>query len=412
MSDGKLYDVLGVSRNATEHEIKKAYRRLAKEYHPDKNPQEGEKFKEISFAYEVLTDPKKREIYNTYGINGLKEGVHESPFATEDIFSQIFGGSPFGSMFGMDGSSRRRRQRGEDTVHPLKVSLEDFYNGKTIKLEVDHTVICKTCDGLGGRSGSVLVCHGCRGRGIKVTFKHLGPNMMQQMQSTCPDCRGDGEVINEKDACKTCKGRKVIKEIKYLEVHVDKGMRDNERIIFKGEGDQQPGVETGDVVIILQTKPHELFHREGSNLFMSHSVTLTEALCGFEMVLKHLDGRDIVIKHPPGSVIKPRSMKGIRGEGMPVYRDPFEKGNLYIKFDVVFPDNHFADEVALKEVEALIGDRPSPVHVPTGEHVEDVDLHEYDPSMSGERGGRSEAYHEDAEDHHHRAGPGVECAHQ
>lgn len=412
MSDGKLYDVLGVSRNATEHEIKKAYRRLAKEYHPDKNPQEGEKFKEISFAYEVLTDPKKREIYNTYGINGLKEGVHEGPFATEDIFSQLFGGSPFGGMFGMDGGSRRRRQRGEDSIHPLKVSLEDFYNGKTIKLQVDHTVICKACDGAGGRSGSVLTCPGCRGRGIKVTFKHLSPNMMQQIQSTCPDCRGDGEVINEKDACKSCKGRKVLKEIKYLEVHVDKGMRDNERIIFKGEGDQQPGVETGDVVIILQTKPHELFHREGANLYMSHTLSLTEALCGFQMVIKHLDGRDIVIKHPPGVVVEPRAMKGIRGEGMPVYRDPFEKGNLYIKFDVEFPENHFADEAALKEVETLIGDRPSGPRIPEGEHVEEVDLHDYEHGMSGERQGRSEAYHEDTEDHHHRGGQGVECAHQ
>lgn len=407
MSDGKLYDVLGVSRNATEYEIKKAYRKLAKEYHPDKNPQEGEKFKEISFAYEVLTDPKKREIYNTYGINGLKEGVHESPFPSEDIFSQIFGGSPFGGMFGMDGSSRRRRQRGEDTVHPLKVSLEDFYNGKSVKLEVDHTVICKTCDGVGGRAGSVLTCQSCRGRGVKVTFKHIGPNMMQQMQSTCPDCRGDGEVINEKDACKSCKGRKVLKEVKYLEVDVDKGMRDNERIIFRGEGDQQPGMEPGDVVIVLQTKPHEVFHREGCNLYMSHSVTLTEALCGFEMVLKHLDGRDLIIREVPGIVIKPRSIKGIRGEGMPVYRNPIEKGNLYIKFDVVFPDNHFAGEEQLRELEALLGDRPRPGigGLPVGEHVEEVDLHDYDPSAQSQR---QEAYQEDEQ----QPRGGVECAHQ
>lgn len=406
MSDGKLYDVLGVSRNATDYEIKKAYRRLAKEYHPDKNPQEGEKFKEISFAYEVLSDPKKREIYNTYGLNGLKEGVHESPFATEDIFSHIFGGSPFGGMFGMDGP-RRRRQRGEDAIHPLKVSLEDIYNGKTVKLQVDHTVICKACDGVGGRSGAVLTCQSCRGRGIKVTFKHIGPNMMQQVQSTCPDCHGDGEVINEKDACKNCKGRKVLKEVKYLEVVVDKGMRDNERIVFRGEGDQQPGVEPGDIVIVLQTKPHEVFHRDGCDLYMTHSVTLTEALCGFEMVLKHLDGRDIVIREARGSVIKPRCIKGIRGEGMPLYRNPTEKGNLYIKFDVDFPENHFVDEAKLKELEALLGDRPSCGlgEVPVGEHVEEVDLHDYDPNSQSQR---QEAYHEDEQ----QPRSSVECAHQ
>ncbi|CAN8001680.1 unnamed protein product [Ixodes pacificus] len=398
MSDGKLYDVLGVSRNATEHEIKKAYRRLAKEYHPDKNPQEGEKFKEISFAYEVLTDPKKREIYNTYGINGLKEG---SCFGTGHfrLSARPFSGVCAMFLYLFLLWSPIQEDSWEDMnelrYNIANVTTDNAFGDLLLNVRFWQTSIgvclssCNLCfvqREKFARRSCIFV------PGSKIIFS--------------------SEVINEKDACKTCKGRKVIKEIKYLEVHVDKGMRDNERIIFKGEGDQQPGVETGDVVIILQTKPHELFHREGSNLFMSHSVTLTEALCGFEMVLKHLDGRDIVIKHPPGSVIKPRSMKGIRGEGMPVYRDPFEKGNLYIKFDVVFPDNHFADEVALKEVEALIGDRPSPVHMPTGEHVEDVDLHDYDPSMSGERGGRSEAYHEDAEDHHHRAGPGVECAHQ
>uniref|UniRef100_A0A2R5LMI6 Putative molecular chaperone n=1 Tax=Ornithodoros turicata TaxID=34597 RepID=A0A2R5LMI6_9ACAR len=410
MSDGKLYDILGVSRNASEHEIKKAYRKLAKEYHPDKNPQEGEKFKEISYAYEVLTDPRKREIYNTYGVNGLKEGGHDAGFPADDIFSHIFGGSPFGGMFGgMDGSSRRRRHRGEDTVHPLRVTLEDIYNGKTIKLQVDHTVICKGCDGMGGRAGANFKCSSCRGRGIKITFKQLGPNMMQQMQSACSECRGEGEIINEKDACKTCKGRKVVKETKVLEVHVDKGMRDSERIVFKGEGDQQPGTEPGDVVIILQTKSHDLFHREGNDLYMTHTLTLTEALCGFELILKHLDGRDIVIRHPPGSVIEPRTLKGIRGEGMPIYRDPFEKGNLYIKFDVTFPENHFADETVLKEIESLIGDRPDAVKIPTGENVEEVDLHDYDPNMQENHQARSEAYEDDDD---HQRGPGVQCSHQ
>ncbi|KAL3217283.1 hypothetical protein MRX96_032537 [Rhipicephalus microplus] len=408
MSDGKLYDVLGVSRNATEYEIKKAYRKLAKEYHPDKNPQEGEKFKEISFAYEVLTDPKKREIYNTYGINGLKEGVHESPFGTEDIFSHIFGGSPFGGMFGMGGSSgRRRRQRGEDTIHPLKVSLEDLYNGKTVKLEVDHTVICRTCEGVGGRTGSVITCQGCRGQGFKVTFKHIGPNMMQQMQSTCPDCHGDGEVINEKDACKSCKGRKVVKEVKYIEVNIDKGMRDNERIVFRGEGDQLPGMEPGDVVIVLQTKPHEVFHRDGCNLYMTHTVSLTEALCGFEMVLKHLDGRDLVIREVPGMVIKPRSIKGVRGEGMPIYRNPLEKGNLYIKFDVEFPENHFAGREALQAIEVFLGEQRSDdfEQWSVGDSVDVVDLLDYDPSSQNRR---QEAYHEDEQ----QPRGSVECAHQ
>lgn len=410
MAGGKLYDILGVSRNASEHEIKKAYRKLAKEYHPDKNPQEGEKFKEISYAYEVLTDPRKREIYNTYGINGLKEGVHETGFPADDIFSHIFGGSPFSSMFGgMDGSSRRRRQRGEDTVHPLRLTLEDIYNGKTIKLQVDHTVICKACEGMGGRAGANLTCPSCRGRGIRVTFKQLGPNMMQQMQSACSECHGEGEIINEKDACKACRGRKVVKETKYLEVHVDKGMRDNERIVFKGEGDQQPGTEPGDVVIVLQTKPHELFHREGNDLFMTRELTLTEALCGFELVLKHLDGRDIVVRHPAGTVIEPRSLKGIRGEGMPIYRNPLEKGNLYIKFDVAFPENHFADETALKEIEILIGDRPVATKIPVGDNVEEVDLHDYDPNAQESRQARSEVYDDDDD---HPRGPGVQCTHQ
>lgn len=410
MADTKLYDLLGVSRRSTDAEIKKAYRKLAKEYHPDKNPEQGEKFKEISFAYEVLSDPRKREIYDQHGLKGIQGGAQEGGLCAEDLFSHIFGGSLFGGMGMGMGSGRRRKQRGEDTIHPLKVSLEDMYNGKTAKLQLSKNVICKSCDGQGGKPGAMQTCRGCRGRGIKVTLRQLGPGMIQQMQSDCTDCNGEGEIVNERDRCKLCKGKKVINETKILEVHVDKGMREGEKIFFRGEGDQQPSVEAGDVIIILQQKPHEKFQREGNDLFMTHSVNLTEALCGFNIVIKHLDGRDIVMNHPPGEVIEPGNVKGVVGEGMPMYRNPFEKGNLYIKFEVQFPENHFIDEESLKELERLLPERV-PFQMPIGEHVEEVDLHDYDPSTaSSSGGGRSEAYDSDDEEHHR--GPGVQCAHQ
>lgn len=120
----------------------------------------------------------------------------------------------------------------------------------------------------------------------------------------CSDCQGEGEIINEKDRCSTCKGKKVCNETKILEVHVDKGMRENQKILFRGEGDQQPEVEPGDVVIILQQKPHEKFQRSGDDLYMNHTITLTEALCGFSFMMRQLDGRELMVTHPPGQVGK------------------------------------------------------------------------------------------------------------
>ncbi|PSN41751.1 DnaJ subfamily A member 2 [Blattella germanica] len=404
MADTKLYDVLGVSKSASDVEIKKAYRKLAKEFHPDKNPEAGDKFKEISFAYEVLSDSKKRSIYDKYGLKGMQEGGHDSNVAADDFFSHLFGGGLFG--MGMGGMRGRRQQRGEDTVHPLKVSLEDLYNGKTAKLQLSKNVICTVCEGKGGRTGSYHTCRTCRGCGVKVTYRQLGPGMSQQLQSRCTDCAGEGEVINEKDRCTTCRGKKVVNETKILEVHVDKGMREHQKIYFRGEGDQQPDVEPGDVIIILQQKQHDKFQRSGDDLVMTHSISLTEALCGFSMVLKHLDGRDLLIKHPQGQVVKPGDIKGIEGEGMPHYRNPFEKGNLYIKFDVTFPQSHFANEAKLK----LLPPRPT-YEMPSGENVEEVDLHEYDPNERSASSGRQEAYASDDEDH--AGGPGgIQCAHQ
>lgn len=194
------------------------YRKLAKEFHPDKNPEAGDRFKEISYAYEVLSDTKKRQVYDKYGMKGMKESGGESPFGHgDDLFSHLFGGSLFGG-FGMGGSSRQR-QRGADTVHQLKVSLEEMYMGKTAKLQLSRNVICATCSGKGSKSGAATTCRGCKGIGIKVTYRQLGPGMTQQLQSRCADCHGEGELISEKDRCTACRGRKVINETKILEVY-------------------------------------------------------------------------------------------------------------------------------------------------------------------------------------------------
>ncbi|CAH1779345.1 unnamed protein product [Owenia fusiformis] len=421
MADNTLYEILGVTRGASDSEIKKSYHKLAKEYHPDKNADHGDKFKEISFAYEVLSTPEKRETYDRYGLQGLKEGGGGGGGFPGDMFGDIFGGlfggmgggfggmgGPFGGMGGM-GGRRRGPRRGEDTFHQLRVTLEDLYNGKTSKLQLKKTVICKKCHGQGGKAGAMQTCQSCRGRGVKVTMRQIGPGMMQQLQSVCPSCHGEGETINDKDRCKECKGKKVSDETKILEVHVDKGMKDGQKIPFRGEGDQMPNVEAGDVIIVLEAKEHDTFERKGNDLTCSYTIGLTEALCGFNFTVKQLDGRDLVIKSPPGKVIKPGDVKVVYGEGMPMYRNPYEKGNLFIKFDVKFPENSFAVEGNLKKLEKLLPPRPK-IEIPVGEDVEEVNLTDIDPTRGG--ASNSNAYDEDSDDDNDGQGPRVQCAHQ
>ncbi|CAG9567029.1 unnamed protein product [Danaus chrysippus] len=230
MADNKLYEILGVSRSASDSEIKRNYHKLAKEFHPDKNPAAGDRFKEISYAYEVLSDPKKRQTYDKYGLKGLQEGGQGGGFPGEDFFGHIFG-----DIFGMGGSGRGRgRARGEDTIHPLKVTLEDMYVGKTTKLQLSKNVICGPCKGEGGKPGSVIPCKECHGQGIKVWYQQIGANMTRQCQTRCSACQGQGETINEKDKCPKCKGKKVLNETKILEVHVEKGMRENQKKFSSG----------------------------------------------------------------------------------------------------------------------------------------------------------------------------------
>ncbi|XP_009336413.1 dnaJ protein homolog [Pyrus x bretschneideri] len=352
----RYYEILGVSQSASSDDLKKAYKKAAIKNHPDKGG-DPEKFKELAHAYEVLSDPEKREIYDQYGEDALKEGMGggggggHDPF---DIFSSFFGGSPFGG----GGSSRGRRQRrGEDVVHALKVSLEDLCLGTSKKLSLSRNVLCSKCNGKGSKSGASLKCSGCQGTGMKVSIRHLGPSMIQQMQHACNECKGTGETISDRDRCTQCKGEKVVQGKKVLEVHVEKGMQNGQKITFPGEADEAPETVTGDIVFVIQQKEHPKFKRKGEDLFVEHTLSLTEALCGFQFVLTHLDGRQLLIKSNPGEVVKPDSFKAINDEGMPIYQRSFMKGKLYIHFNVEFPESLNPEQV--KALEAALPGKPS-----------------------------------------------------
>jgi len=413
--DNKFYDLLGVSRDVGENELKKQYRKLAMQYHPDKNPGNpaaAEKFKEISHAYEILSDAQKREIYNQYGEEGLND--NGGGFSAEDIFSQFFGGGFFGGGPRRGGGGRPQQRRGEDLQHPLKVTLEELYRGKTTKLSLQKTVLCTDCGGKGAKNPqAVKRCDGCKGEGIKVTLRQIAPGMVQQMQQTCPECRGSGEVIREKDRCTKCNGTKTFSEKKVLDVYIDKGMRHGQRIVFSGEGDQSPNVIPGDIIVVLQQKEHATFKRDGDDLFMEQELTLYEALCGYELRITHLDGRTLRVQSEPGQVVTPGDIKCVASEGMPIHKRPYEKGRLIIRFSVAFPKVMPNDSIKLLE-KAL----PKPKAKPaiSEEEVEDVVLSEYVATNERGRhshrgGGGGEAYEED-DDEGHGHPPGVSCAQQ
>ncbi|GAV81396.1 DnaJ domain-containing protein/DnaJ_CXXCXGXG domain-containing protein/DnaJ_C domain-containing protein [Cephalotus follicularis] len=403
----KYYEILGVSKNASQDDLKKAYKKAAIKNHPDKGG-DPEKFKELAQAYEVLSDPEKREIYDQYGEDALKEGMGgggaHDPF---DIFQSFFGGSPFGG-----GSSRGRRQRrGEDVVHPLKVSLEDLYLGTAKKLSLSRNVICSKCNGKGSKSGASMKCSGCQGTGMKVSIRQLGPSMIQQMQHACNECKGTGETISDKDRCTQCKGEKVVSEKKVLEVIVEKGMHNGQKITFPGEADEAPETITGDIVFVLQQKEHPKFLRKGDDLIVEHTLSLTEALCGFQFALTHLDGRQLLIKTNPGEVVKPDSYKGINDEGMPIYQRPFMKGKLYIHFTVDFPDSLSPDQV--KALEAVLPPRPSSQLTDMElDECEETTMHDVNIEEETRRRqqAQTEAYEEDED--MHGGTQRVQCAQQ
>ena len=362
-----------IEKDADAKEIKKAYRKLAIKHHPDKGGDEH-KFKEVSAAYEVLSDEEKRAKYDKYGLEGLdSEGGGPGGRSPDDIFSMFFGG-------GQGGQRRQGPRKGESINHPIKVSLEDLYNGKTVKLAINRQVIV----------GEASMCQSCDGQGIVIELRQIALGMVQQVQRKCPHCTDGYE-------CQTKKERKV------LEVHVEKGMKNGAKVTFRGMADEKPNMEPGDINFIVQEKAHDVFKRKGADLLITKTLSLNEALCGFEWSITHLDKREIVIKSRPSEIIKPETLGGqpfvkiVSNEGMPSKGNPFVKGNLYVLFRVEFPSDGELDEETIRILKKTLPD-PSMDLDFDEEEVEICHLDQADVKNFGSGGAEGHNAHDSDED--------------
>lgn len=266
----------------------------------------------------------------------------------DDIFSQFF---TFGFDFGP-----RKRTKGQDSVIPCEVTLEDLYNGRTLKMNMEKEVVCSTCKGSGARGNAkTKECSKCEGKGWIYTQNAISSTQFGVSQATCPDCKGKGERLKEKDRCKKCKGEKTVKEKERHEIFIERGMADRQRIVLPGAGDQEPGLPAGDVVFVLRAKKHDAFERSGNDLFTSVTITLSEALLGFSRILiTHLDGRGVKVTSPSGRIVRPGDTIILRGEGMPLHKRADSKGDLYVSFKIEMPDEQWLKTADTKAVEQFL----------------------------------------------------------
>ncbi|KAK8801138.1 hypothetical protein WA158_001908 [Blastocystis sp. Blastoise] len=336
--DTKFYDLLEVSPNASQDEIKKAFRKLAMKHHPDKggDPQTFAKIKE---AYDILGNEEKRNVYDQMGEAAATQnddGVHMSDIDLASIFESFFGGNPMGGNNGFNGGFGRGMQSTEDMVQVLPLDLEELYTGCTKTFKIRRDRICKSCHGTGSRTGKTTACRTCGGRGYIIRTIQMG-GMITQSQSVCPACNGGGATIPSADLCKECHGHKIKKETEELEVVIEPGRRDGEKIILEQKSNEYPGAITGDVIFILSENPHKLFKRRGRDLLLKKKISLNEALTGIEFPLEHINGEHFTIQSHMNDIIQPFGVRLVEELGMPVYKHKNHFGNLFVQFEVEMP---------------------------------------------------------------------------
>ena len=329
------YEILGVTRTATDQEIKSSYRKLAMQFHPDRNPGNPaaeEKFKECTEAYGVLIDSEKRARYDQFGHAGVNGGSGFSGFDPSNFtdFNDIFG-DLFSDFFGVNvgGGRRGRVQRGGDARGDITLTFEEAAFGKKTQVKVRRYEVCESCKGGGSAGGKgPTTCATCGGRG-QVRYQQS----IFSIARTCPSCQGMGQVIS--DPCRTCKGEGRVMKEKTVDVTIPPGVEDGTRIRYQEQGDAGPnGATAGDLYVVLHVKPHSFFERDGKNLYCSVPLSFAQAALGAELSIPTLDGEHkLEIPHgtQTGTVFR------IRGKGVQALQSS-GKGDLYVKVRVVTPE--------------------------------------------------------------------------
>lgn len=353
MSKRDYYEVLGVSKDASERDIKKAYKRLAMKYHPDRTAGDKEletKFKEVKEAYEILTDDQKRQMYDQYGHAAFEQGGgggHGGFGGGHGDFGDVFG-DVFGDIFGGGGGRRQsRQQRGSDLRYNMDLTLEEAVRGKEVEIKVPTWVSCDPCDGSGAKAGSkpktCTTCHGA------------GQVQMRQgffaVQQTCPTCQGQGQIIS--DPCNKCHGQGRVEKTKTLSVKIPAGVDTGDRIRLSGEGEAGVhGAPAGDLYVQVSVREHDIFVREGNNLYCEVPISFTTSGLGGEIQVPTLDGR-AKLKIP--SETQTGKMFRMRGKGVKSVRSGAQ-GDLICKVVIETPVNlNERQRELLKELEESMG---------------------------------------------------------
>lgn len=327
----RLYDLLGVKPEASHEEIRRAYRRLALKLHPDRGG-DSKAFQELAHAYEVLSNEERRAAYDRFGDEGPLDALSPSPrrHPAEDIFDIL--GSRGGGAFAEFGFGRSK-----PTQVQVSVTLEEAYFGTSRRLRILRTVSCSSCQG----QGASVLCTACQGSGFSI-HRRAGPGFLQQVQVTCPQCRGRGFVGQP---CSQCHGSGTRQETQELSVAIPPGVRDGHLLPLYS----LDGRRLNDMLCLVTVKRHARFERSGDDLHLAVEVSLSDALLEEAIRLQHLDGRDITVR--PDKVPKPHSLHILQGEGMPKVGSQ-ERGNLHLHFKVTFPEK--LDEKTAKELIAAL----------------------------------------------------------
>jgi len=356
MAKKDYYEVLGIAKDADAGAIKKAYRRLAIKYHPDKNPDDKkaeEKFKEAAEAYEVLSDPDKRARYDRFGHAGVSSGgggFRGEGMTMDDIFQQfgdIFGDSGFGSFFGggrSSGASRSRGQKGSNLRIKVALSLEEIAAGVNKKIKVRKQVVCDTCNGSGAKdSSSVNTCSTCRGSGYVRQIKNTFLGQMQTT-TTCPSCGGSGQVITAN--CSKCKGDGRVYSDETIEIEIPAGVEEGMQLSLRGRGNAGlRGGPAGDLLISIEEKAHQYLQRDGMNIIYELYMNFADAALGTSVEVPTIDSK-VKIKVPPGT--QSGKIFRLKGKGLPSVQS-YNKGDQLIHVNVWTPKKLNGEERALLE---------------------------------------------------------------